>query len=707
MTHPKGGPPPFFLACCPRTRADALLARAAEAFQAGHYADALIAAESLCRRYPAQHIPALLRSRIVDMCRPELAARACYLAWTTAPELPMLQDAMLGSWLRGGAADSVRALGPAFLPARCRDGSHAALAALLRQAGLGALGACWKNGAAIEGVLLPAAGTPAQARLLLSDEHTQYQFQIPADGRRFRLPCPQPDGVWSLSFDTAAGESGPLQGAPLVFGSPFGPPFGSPFGPPPGPQAGRAGLSAARASERAEAGARIEARSAAPAPRMVDIVIPVYSDAARTRACIDSVLASLAQNATPAAVLVVDDASPEPALSAWLDGQAAAGRITLLRNRHNLGFIETCNRAMRRHPGRDIMLLNADTLVHGDWLDRLRAALYSAPDLASVTPWSNNGEISSFPAIANAARGPDAQQLARIDRTAAALRAGGGTGDIELPTCCGFAMLVRRSVLDEIGLLDGVHLVRGYGEEVDWCLRARAAGYRHLLASGVFIAHAGTVSFRFEKTLRVRQNRAVLSARHPRYHDEYDRFLADDPLQAARAALRAALAAQRCPWLAAAMHALHGADEPARPVPAPLPASCLRIGVWQHRAHHRGNGRLLELARLIASRPQLSLRLLVIGYASEALWRTGVVDALPSGAGSNHALLGDAALLGMAGCPLVLASPELTTPVGVARVDLDQDFTPQTWLDRWLAHYAAPAAPRGADQPQSTETAAA
>ena len=110
--HPKGGLSPFFLSCCPRTRDDAQLSSAYGAFQSGHHIDALIAVEYLCRRYPAQHIPAILRTRILEACRPELTARASYLAWKAAPELPMLQDAMLSNWLHGGAVDSVRALGP-------------------------------------------------------------------------------------------------------------------------------------------------------------------------------------------------------------------------------------------------------------------------------------------------------------------------------------------------------------------------------------------------------------------------------------------------------------------------------------------------------------------------------------------------------------------------------------------------------------------
>lgn len=671
--HLQGGIPPFFLSCSPRLRADALLSRAVEAFKAGHHADALIAVEYLCRLYPEQHVPAMLRAKVLETSRPELRAKAWYQAWKGVPDLPLLQDAMLRCWLATGAADSVRTLGPAFLPARCRAGSHAPLLAILREAGIATVGACWKadGGAvdmstdAIEGMLFAPDGAAATMRVLLSDENHQYELNVPANGQRFRINCPHP-GVWSLAFDAGAADAKPqlLQGSPLVFG--------------PAPSVA-AEKPAAAPAER-------------PVATTVDIIIPVYGDDARTRACIASVVNSLQHNRTSARVVVVDDASPEPALSAWLDAQAAAGHIVLLRNPRNLGFIETCNRAMRLQPAHDVMLLNADTLVHGDWLDRLLTTLYSAPDIATATPWSNNGEISSFPTIAMAARGPSPDQLARLDQMAAALRNSGATEDMELPTCCGFAMLIRRSVLDQVGLLDGVHLVRGYGEEVDWCLRAATAGYRHLLSTGVFVAHTGTVSFRFEKTLRVRENRAVLAARYPTYHTLYARFLMEDPLEPARTTLRSALEQQQCDWLAAAIQLQEGALEVARPVPAALPSSCVRIGVWQHRQHHPHAHKVLELARLIASRPDINVRLLVIGEASEPLWHTGVVDVLPSGLWDETVFLNDAALAGLTGCSALLVQHELITPLQVPRVELDDAFMPDVWLNNWLAQHQAPAA---------------
>ncbi|GGY66354.1 glycosyltransferase family 2 protein [Pseudoduganella albidiflava] len=642
--------------CLPRLRSDALLGRALEAFAKGNHADALVAAEYVCRRMPGKSIPAILRAKVLQTAYPFMAARAWHAAWKADACNPMLQDAMLQSWLQDGGQADIASLGPAFLPARCRTGRHASLLALLRKAGVAHTGACWREGDAIEGMVfcsVPAGAPTPRATLLLSDETRQFQFDVPADGSRFRLACPAPGAVWSVTLVQPDGKRQLLPGSPLAF-------YAAPA---------------------------IQSRALADAteqPRSVSIVIPVYRELALVQACLNSVLASLKENATPARVVVVDDASPEPAVSAWLDKQAAAGRITLLRNACNLGFIETTNRGMREFPDHDVLLLNADTQVHGDWIDRLSRALYAQPGIAAVTPWTNNGEISSFPAMSQAAPAPDQRELAALDDAAAATAA----ADVELPSCCGFTMLIRRTVLDTVGMLDGTALVRGYGEEVDWCMRARAAGWRHLHVPRVFVAHAGTVSFRAEKTLRVAQNRSVVEARYPTYYAEHTAFRRDDPLATARAALRAALATSRAAgWLRKAEGAEPGAALPdivaRRPLPAVLPAlraSCRRVAVWRHDMTGKGAHRVLALARAIASRPALGLRLLVIGDGSEALWRTGVVDHVPSGEGDALRLLDDLRVIQIAGCRAVLTDDPAGLPPKMRAVLLDEHFDPIAWL---------------------------
>lgn len=276
-----------------------------------------------------------------------------------------------------------------------------------------------------------------------------------------------------------------------------------------------------------------------PSEQPVDILVPVFKGVAATLDCLDSLLRHSQANRTPHRIVVLDDASPEAELAQTLDRLAAQGRIQLVRHLANLGFIRNMNRGMALHPERDVVWLNADTRVHGDWLDRLRAVAYLAEDIASVTPFSNNGELMSFPESRIAHPMPDAQRHAELDEAAREA----SPSAVELEMGCGFCFYIKRRALDTVGYLDELELKRGYGEESDWCLRARAKGWRHMGATNVFVAHAGGHSFGPEKALRVAQNNAVLRRRYPDAERRFDAFVARDPLRPAREALRQRLAA--------------------------------------------------------------------------------------------------------------------------------------------------------------------
>jgi hypothetical protein len=276
-------------------------------------------------------------------------------------------------------------------------------------------------------------------------------------------------------------------------------------------------------------------------------------------------------------------------------------------------------------------------------------------------PWSNNAEIGSLaPGRKDVPCTP--ADVARIDTLAARLHAMGKTTDMRVPTTIGFAMLMRRTVMDRIGLLDGAALTRGYLEEVDWCQRARASGFRHLLATGVFVGHKGSASFGPEKQLRVRQNRAVIAARYPRYYAEYSEFLRRDPLRDPRRKLLDALASSGSIW--------PGSEDTARPhidTRSALESSVQRIAVWGLHLGSDEEVHVLALARRIASAPNaVRPRLLVFGEASEALLHTGVVDVIwPSR--SRDEPLSDEVLASLAGCKeLLLADDTAEAPEGIA-----------------------------------------
>lgn len=262
---------------------------------------------------------------------------------------------------------------------------------------------------------------------------------------------------------------------------------------------------------------------------IVDVIVPVYLGRDDALRCLASVLAARAE--TPMELVVIDDAGPDPDLSAELRRLAGQYGFTLLVNTDNLGFVGAVNRGMRLHPRRDVVLLNADSVVAPGWLDRLQAAAHSAHNIGTATPFSNNATICSFPKTCQENPIPLGQSVERLD----ALFARANPGQVmDIPTAVGFCMYIRREVLEEIGYFDEAQWGKGYAEENDFCLRASTVGWRHIAACDVFVEHKGGVSFAEQKQDRLQHNLAKLNGLYPDYAMTIQRFIAQDPLARAR-----------------------------------------------------------------------------------------------------------------------------------------------------------------------------
>ncbi len=256
-----------------------------------------------------------------------------------------------------------------------------------------------------------------------------------------------------------------------------------------------------------------KAEAAGQAPVGIDVVIPVHGGREVTLACIDSVLARVAE---PVRVLVVDDASQDRDLARALDTLAAGGQIVLIRHSAQLGFPGAANAGLRAAAvaRRDVVLLNSDTLVAPGWLEALRDVAHGALDIGTVTPLSNSGSILSYPGPEGTNPVPDLAATRRL--SALARRANAGRA-VDIPVGIGFCLYIRNDCLRATGLLRTDLFAQGYGEENDFCLRARHLGWRHVAAAGVFVAHLGGQSFGGAGAALRARNGLVLNRLHPGY----------------------------------------------------------------------------------------------------------------------------------------------------------------------------------------------
>ncbi|WP_263143245.1 class I SAM-dependent methyltransferase [Pseudomonas sp. RIT-PI-AD] len=265
----------------------------------------------------------------------------------------------------------------------------------------------------------------------------------------------------------------------------------------------------------------------------IDIIIPVYRGLDDTRRCIESVLAGGYR--AEAEVVVINDASPDPQLVAWLN--TLEGQVTLLHNPHNLGFVGTVNRGMALHPERDVVLVNSDAMVANDWLDRLQRAAYGAEKVGSVTPFSNNATICSYPRFCQDNALPEGYSLTQLDELFSQVNAG---KTLDIPTAIGFCMFIRRDCLSDSGPFDAELFGRGYGEENEFCMRSAERGWRHLLCADTFAYHKGGVSFAETQSEHQRAGHRVLTRLYPDYDRLIQLHIAADPAAHLRFAVDAA-----------------------------------------------------------------------------------------------------------------------------------------------------------------------
>ncbi len=267
----------------------------------------------------------------------------------------------------------------------------------------------------------------------------------------------------------------------------------------------------------------------------VDIVIPVYSGLEETRRCLESILAAACR--TPYHVVLVNDQTPDPELERYLRETAAAHGWSLLENSRNLGFAGSVNRGMSLHPDRDVVLLNNDTAVAHDWLDRLGAAArddIGKSRTGTATPFSNNATICSYPKCGVENPLPPGSTVGELDAVFRQVNAG---HRVSIPTGVGFCMYIRRECLNEVGEFRAEVFGKGYGEENDFCLRAIYKGWSHVLAADVFVYHAGETSFGSEAETRRRSAAETVQRLYPEYQRRIGDHLRTDPAKVYRIAV--------------------------------------------------------------------------------------------------------------------------------------------------------------------------
>lgn len=233
---------------------------------------------------------------------------------------------------------------------------------------------------------------------------------------------------------------------------------------------------------------------------LTSIVILTHNQWSVTERCVESIRRHTPE---PYEIIVVDNGSTDetiPSLKLQSD-------VKLICNESNLGFPKGCNQGIEIASGENVLFLNNDTVVTKGWLTNMLRVLYADENVAMVGPVSNYtsghqqipvtySDVADLESFANTHCAQYAGQWAPVRRL------------------IGFCLLVKRSVLDEVGWFDERFGIGNY-EDDDLCLRALQVGYTLKVAFDSFVHHEGHATMRnvtdvnFTKLMQENKQRAA------------------------------------------------------------------------------------------------------------------------------------------------------------------------------------------------------
>jgi GT2 family glycosyltransferase len=255
----------------------------------------------------------------------------------------------------------------------------------------------------------------------------------------------------------------------------------------------------------------------------ITVIVTVHNHANVVIPCIESVLK---WTSMPYNLLIVNDASTEQELLLYLEKISKFAFVKVVHNEPNLGYLMSVNNAIRSTLS-DVVLLNSDTIVTKNWLDKMYSCAYSNDKISTVSPLSNNATLCSVPEFMKPNEIPKGMT---VDSFAEMVEKVSEYNYPIISTCVGFCMYIKRKVIDKIGLFDEV-FSPGYEEENDFCMRAYKAGFVSVLDDSTFIFHIGRSSFQ-EQTSRLEEDHMkLILKKHPEYLAIVSGFSVENPLR--------------------------------------------------------------------------------------------------------------------------------------------------------------------------------
>ena len=215
-------------------------------------------------------------------------------------------------------------------------------------------------------------------------------------------------------------------------------------------------------------------------PKEVCVIIPNFNGFAYLESCIRALKQ---QTFSDFDLLVVDNASTDESRR-WLK----ENKIETIFSDRNLGFAGGINLGLARARSPYVILLNNDTVVFPDFVERLVSAVKASEEIFAVNPMMRRADAPDI--IDDAGDGMClfgwAYQIGVGEHRK------GFEREREVFSACGGASIYRKEVLDRIGYFDEAFFA--YLEDMDVSWRARLFGYQVRYEPGARVYHVGSAT---------------------------------------------------------------------------------------------------------------------------------------------------------------------------------------------------------------------
>ena len=247
----------------------------------------------------------------------------------------------------------------------------------------------------------------------------------------------------------------------------------------------------------------------------VDIVVCVHNALDHVERCLSSVLRATNLDYR---LIVVNDGSNAETTASLRRLSAQRSAVQLIETNGPLGYTRAANRGLRASTAATVVLLNSDTIVSRLWLEGMLECMESGEELGMVGPLSNAASWQSIPERFDERGGWAVNDLPsgyNVDEFSELVYRASECQFPRVDFLNGFCLMIERKVIEKIGYLDEATFPRGYGEENDYCLRARSAGFELAIADHCFVYHAKSRSFGSSARTRLaKEGRDALRAKY-------------------------------------------------------------------------------------------------------------------------------------------------------------------------------------------------